>query len=72
MYMVGVYLMFSNLLVNLISGSSSTFPVWFSNPIQIEPETYYTACVILDGSELSYFGQVRTSGQMILFLKFTA
>lgn len=38
-------------------GSSSTFPVWFSNPIQIEPETYYTACVILDGSELSYFGQ---------------
>ena len=39
-------------------GSSSTFPVWFANPIQIEAETYYTACVILDGAELSYFGQV--------------
>lgn len=38
-------------------GSSSTFPVWFSNPIQIEPEVYYTACVILAGDELSYFGQ---------------
>jgi len=38
-------------------GSSSTFPVWFCNPIQIEPEVYYTACVILAGDELSYFGQ---------------
>lgn len=38
-------------------GSSSTFPVWFCNPIQIEPEIYYTATVILAGDELSYFGQ---------------
>ncbi|XP_057663914.1 BTB/POZ domain-containing protein 6-B [Diorhabda carinulata] len=38
-------------------GSSNTFHVYFDNPIQIEPETIYTASVILDGSELSYFGQ---------------
>lgn len=38
-------------------GSSNTFHVFFDNPIQIEPECYYTASVILDGNELSFFGQ---------------
>uniref|UniRef100_A0A8D3BHE2 BTB domain-containing protein n=1 Tax=Scophthalmus maximus TaxID=52904 RepID=A0A8D3BHE2_SCOMX len=38
-------------------GSSSTFPVWFEHPVQIEPDTFYTASVVLDGNELSYFGQ---------------
>ncbi|KAL5284365.1 BTBD6.2 family protein [Megaselia abdita] len=38
-------------------GSSSTFHVFFENPIQIEPDCYYTASVILDGNELSFFGQ---------------
>ncbi|XP_075148058.1 BTB/POZ domain containing protein 3 lute isoform X2 [Haematobia irritans] len=38
-------------------GSSNTFHVFFENPIQIEPECYYTASVILDGIELSFFGQ---------------
>lgn len=38
-------------------GSSNTFHVFFENPIQVEPECYYTASVILDGIELSFFGQ---------------
>lgn len=38
-------------------GSSNTFHVFFENPIQIEPDCYYTASVILDGTELSFFGQ---------------
>ncbi|XP_022087648.1 BTB/POZ domain-containing protein 6-like [Acanthaster planci] len=38
-------------------GSSNTFPVMFPNPVQVEPRVYYTASVILCGSELSYFGQ---------------
>lgn len=38
-------------------GSSNTFHVFFENPIQIEPECFYTASVILDGTELSFFGQ---------------
>ncbi|XP_070579032.1 BTB/POZ domain-containing protein 3-like [Ptychodera flava] len=38
-------------------GSSNTFPVLFEHPLQIEPDAYYTASVILDGNELSYFGQ---------------
>ena len=38
-------------------GSSNTFHVFFETPIQIEPECFYTASVILDGSELSFFGQ---------------
>lgn len=38
-------------------GSSNTFPVMFENPIQVEPDTFYTASAILEGSELSYFGQ---------------
>lgn len=38
-------------------GSSNTFAVYFQNPIQVEPETFYTAGATLEGSELSYFGQ---------------
>lgn len=38
-------------------GSSNTFRVYFEHPIQIEPESFYTASVVLDGTELSYFGQ---------------
>lgn len=38
-------------------GSSNTFHVFFEHPIQIDPECFYTASVILDGSELSFFGQ---------------
>lgn len=38
-------------------GSSSTFPVFFHNPILIEANTFYIASAILDGTELSYFGQ---------------
>ncbi|KAF6087453.1 BTB domain containing 3 [Phyllostomus discolor] len=46
-----------NLSKYFSDGSSSTFPVWFEYPVQIEPDTFYTASVILDGNELSYFGQ---------------
>ncbi|XP_061499004.1 BTB/POZ domain-containing protein 6-B isoform X3 [Anopheles gambiae] len=38
-------------------GSSNTFQVFFETPIQIEPECFYTASVVLDGTELSFFGQ---------------
>ncbi|XP_014248606.1 BTB/POZ domain-containing protein 6 isoform X2 [Cimex lectularius] len=38
-------------------GSSNTFHVYFEHPVQIEPDTHYTASAVLDGSELSYFGQ---------------
>ncbi|XP_066534635.1 BTB/POZ domain-containing protein 6-A [Hoplias malabaricus] len=38
-------------------GSSSTFPVWFEYPVQVEPDTFYTVSAVLDGNELSYFGQ---------------
>ena len=38
-------------------GSSNTFPVYFANPIQVDPEAFYTASAILEGSELSFFGQ---------------
>lgn len=38
-------------------GSSNTFHVFFEQPIQIEPDCFYTASVILDGTELSFFGQ---------------
>lgn len=38
-------------------GSSSTFRVYFDHPVQIEADTYYTASAVLEGSELSYFGQ---------------
>ncbi|XP_072533422.1 BTB/POZ domain-containing protein 6-A [Salminus brasiliensis] len=38
-------------------GSSSTFLVWFEHPVQVEPDVFYTVSAVLDGSELSYFGQ---------------
>lgn len=38
-------------------GSSNTFHVYFQNPVQVERDVYYTASAILDGAELSYFGQ---------------
>ena len=38
-------------------GCSNCFAVYFDNPIQIESDTFYTASAILDGGELSYFGQ---------------
>lgn len=38
-------------------GSSLTFSVWFEHPVQVEQDTFYTASAILDGNELSYFGQ---------------
>ncbi|XP_059483082.1 BTB/POZ domain-containing protein 6-B-like isoform X1 [Neocloeon triangulifer] len=38
-------------------GSSNTFHVYFKHPIQIEPEAFYMASAVLDGQELSYFGQ---------------
>lgn len=46
-----------NLSKYFSDGSSNTFPVWFEYPVQIEPDMFYTASVVLDGSELSYFGQ---------------
>ncbi|KAL6466819.1 hypothetical protein MHYP_G00246230 [Metynnis hypsauchen] len=46
-----------NLSKYFSDGSSNTFPVWFEHPVQIEPDTFYTASVVLDGNELSYFGQ---------------
>jgi len=38
-------------------GSSNTFHVFFEHPVQIEADKSYTASAILDGAELSYFGQ---------------
>ena len=38
-------------------GSSNTFRVLFDQLVQIEPDSYYTASAVLDGEELSYFGQ---------------
>ncbi|XP_020772953.1 BTB/POZ domain-containing protein 6-B [Boleophthalmus pectinirostris] len=46
-----------NLTKFVSDGSSSTFPVWFENPVQVEQDTFYTVSAVLDGSELSYFGQ---------------
>lgn len=46
-----------NDVVFFSDGSSNTFCVYFEHPVQIEPDSFYTASVILDGSELSYFGQ---------------
>ncbi len=36
---------------------SFSISVFFEHPIQIEPDTFYTASAILEGTELSYFGQ---------------
>ncbi|XP_033106401.1 BTB/POZ domain-containing protein 6-like [Anneissia japonica] len=38
-------------------GSNKTFPIMFEHPIQVEPRITYTANAILDGTELSFFGQ---------------
>lgn len=46
-----------NLTRFVSDGSSSTFSVWFEQPVQVEQDTFYTASAVLDGSELSYFGQ---------------
>ncbi|ELU04237.1 hypothetical protein CAPTEDRAFT_219878 [Capitella teleta] len=46
-------------------GSSSTFAVYFENPIQVDPEAFNTASVILDGMELSYFGQEGIAELMV-------
>ena len=46
-----------NLTKFLSDGSSCTFPVWFEHPVQVEQDTFYTVSAILDGNELSYFGQ---------------
>ncbi|MED6263214.1 BTB/POZ domain-containing protein 6 [Characodon lateralis] len=46
-----------NLTKFVSDGSSSTFPVWFEHPVQVEQDTFYTVSAVLDGNELSYFGQ---------------
>ncbi|BES99231.1 unnamed protein product [Nesidiocoris tenuis] len=51
-------------------GSSNTFHVYFEHPVQIEPETYYTASAILDGVELSYFGQEGLSEVVVNSVSF--
>ncbi|XP_060727657.1 BTB/POZ domain-containing protein 6-A [Tachysurus vachellii] len=38
-------------------GSSSAFAVFFEQPVQVEPDVFYTVSAVLDGTELSYFGQ---------------
>lgn len=38
-------------------GSSSAFGVFFEQPVQMEPDVFYTVSAVLDGTELSYFGQ---------------
>uniref|UniRef100_A0A4W4HB55 BTB domain-containing protein n=1 Tax=Electrophorus electricus TaxID=8005 RepID=A0A4W4HB55_ELEEL len=38
-------------------GSSATFPVWFEHPVQVEADAFYTVSAVVEGSELSYFGQ---------------
>lgn len=38
-------------------GSSSVFAVFFEQPVQVEPDVFYTVSAILDGTQLSYFGQ---------------
>ena len=50
-------------------GSSSIFSVFFDYPIQIEADILYIASVVLDGNELSYFGQdglseITTEGEV--------
>jgi len=54
-------------------GSSNTFQVFFDHPVQIEADKSYTASAVLDGAELSYFGQeglsevVVSQGQSVTF-----
>ncbi|XP_069494307.1 BTB/POZ domain-containing protein 6 isoform X1 [Ambystoma mexicanum] len=46
-----------NLTKFVSDGSSNTFSVWFEHPVQVEQDTFYNVSAILDGNELSYFGQ---------------
>ncbi|XP_056336966.1 BTB/POZ domain-containing protein 6-B isoform X1 [Danio aesculapii] len=46
-----------NLTKFISDGSSNTFSVWFEHPVQVEQDTFYTVSAVLDGNELSYFGQ---------------
>ncbi|XP_046877808.1 BTB/POZ domain-containing protein 6-B isoform X1 [Hypomesus transpacificus] len=46
-----------NLTTFVSDGSSSTFSVWFEHPVQVEQDAFYTVSAVLDGNELSYFGQ---------------
>ncbi|XP_026079342.1 BTB/POZ domain-containing protein 6-A isoform X1 [Carassius auratus] len=50
-------LLAQNLTKFVSDGSNSTFPVWFEHPVQVEQDAFYTVSAVLDGSELSYFGQ---------------
>uniref|UniRef100_A0A8C2JVZ1 BTB (POZ) domain containing 6a n=1 Tax=Cyprinus carpio TaxID=7962 RepID=A0A8C2JVZ1_CYPCA len=50
-------LLAQNLTKFVSDGSSSTFPVWFEHPVQVEQDAFYTVSAVLDGNELSYFGQ---------------
>ncbi len=43
--------------MKVMLGMSFSLSVFFEHPIQIEPDTFYTASAILEGTELSYFGQ---------------
>lgn len=38
-------------------GSSSVFVVFFEQVVQVDPDVFYTVSAVLDGTELSYFGQ---------------
>uniref|UniRef100_UPI00358FF733 BTB/POZ domain-containing protein 6-B-like isoform X2 n=1 Tax=Myxine glutinosa TaxID=7769 RepID=UPI00358FF733 len=38
-------------------GSDKPFTLWFDEPAQVEPDTFYTASAVLHGSQLSHFGQ---------------
>jgi len=46
-------------------GSSNTFHVFFDHPVQVEADKSYTASALLDGSELSYFGQEGLSEVLV-------
>ena len=50
-------LLASNMQQFFSDGSSNTFQVFFDQPVQVEPDHFYVASAILDGAELSYFGQ---------------
>jgi len=51
-------------------GSSNTFHVFFDHPVQVEADKSYTASALLDGSELSYFGQEGLSEVVVARVTF--
>eukprot|EP00088_Acartia_fossae_P038930 TRINITY_DN4046_c0_g1_i4.p1 TRINITY_DN4046_c0_g1~~TRINITY_DN4046_c0_g1_i4.p1 ORF type:complete len:692 (+),score=162.86 TRINITY_DN4046_c0_g1_i4:47-2122(+) len=53
----GLKVMATNTQNFFSDGSSNTFHVFFDHPVQVEADKSYTASALLDGSELSYFGQ---------------